>query len=123
MNNAQATEMVCIACPIGCRLTVTETAPGEVEITGNKCARGEQYGREEYLAPKRIVTATAPVGSRTIARIPVRTDASIPVELIDELLRAVYTLSLRAPVKRGDVLIENFRESGVNVVATRTVER
>ena len=123
MSDSRTTEMVCIACPIGCRLTVTEIAPGEVTVTGNKCKRGDQYGREEYLAPKRTVTATAAIESRTIARIPVKTDASIAAELIDELLRSVYALSLRAPVKRGAVLIENFRESGVNVVATRTVEQ
>jgi CxxC motif-containing protein len=115
-------EFVCIVCPVGCHLKVDFTEEGEVSVTGNKCPRGETYAREEVLAPKRTVTATAGVRGRLHRRVPVKTDAPLPVEHIDELLEAVYALDLQPPVQLGDVLIEDFSGTGVNLVATRSVE-
>ena len=51
-------EMICISCPIGCHLTAEWENEETITISGNKCNRGEIYGREEILAPKRVVTAT-----------------------------------------------------------------
>jgi len=118
-------EIICISCPMGCRLTVSWTEPPGTEtitVKGNKCPKGEEYGREEILAPKRIVTATCAVDSRLIARAPVRTDAPLPKELITELLEEAYSLELKLPVLSGKVLIEDFRGSGVNLIAGRTIE-
>ena len=43
-------EMICIVCPVGCHISVnTET----YEVKGNSCPRGEVYGKEELIAPKR----------------------------------------------------------------------
>ncbi len=114
-------KMICISCPIGCRLTVTRNDGGEVSVTGNRCNRGEEYGREELLAPKRTVTATAACGSTTIHRLPVKTDKPLPVEYIDELLNRVYTLQIDPPVSIGRTIISNIRDTGVNLVATRSV--
>jgi len=44
-------KMVCISCPLGCRLTVTWSEGSEVTVKGNRCAKGESYAREEILAP------------------------------------------------------------------------
>ena len=115
-------EFVCIVCPVGCHLTVDFDERGEVTVSGNKCPRGETYAREEVLAPKRTVPATARVNGAVHRRVPVKTDGPLPVEHIDELLDRVYDLSLDPPVRLGDILIENVRETGINLVATRTVE-
>jgi CxxC motif-containing protein len=115
-------EFVCIVCPVGCRLSVDFDEQGEVLVSGNKCPRGETYAREEVLAPKRTVTATCSVSGGRFRRIPVKTDAALPVELIDDLLAELYELSLQPPLRCGHMIIENYRESGVNVVATRSIE-
>ena len=82
-------ELVCITCPMGCRLTVSGTvdaaAPGEaLVVTGNRCPRGAVYAREELLNPHRTVTATCAGvdASGRRVRIPVRTDAPYPRERI-----------------------------------------
>lgn len=119
-------EMICISCPIGCRLTVTwRQLDGalSISVAGNKCPRGEEYAREEISAPKRIVTATCSIDSDICVRAPVRTDTPLPKALIPELLKEAYRLKLRAPVRAGDIVIENFRGSGVNLIAGRTIER
>lgn len=115
-------EFTCIVCPIGCQLTVDFDEQGEVLVSGNKCPRGETYAREEVLAPKRTVTATCRVSGGGPRRIPVKTDAPLPVELIDELLDELYELSLEPPVERGHTVVENFHDSGVSVLTTRTVK-
>ena len=116
-------EMVCISCPIGCRLTLYTDQEDELVVKGNRCARGKEYAREEYFAPKRIVTATARTTSTVFPRVPVRTDAALPKEHIDELLKDVYTLEIPVPITRGQVILENYRGTGVSLIASMSVER
>jgi len=113
-------EMICISCPIGCHLEVTRQ-DGEITVQNNKCARGEVYGREELLAPKRVVTATCPTDSRLVARVPVKTSAPIGKELINSLLDELYRTEVKAPVRCGDRVMENYGGSGVDVVVTKTL--
>jgi CxxC motif-containing protein len=114
-------ELVCIACPIGCMLTVTVQADGEAVVTGNRCPKGEVYGREEMLSPKRVVTAVVRTDSQAFPCIPVRTDAALPRGLITGLIEDLAHLSVPLPAARGTVLIKNYRGSGVNVILTRSL--
>ena len=79
-------EMVCIACPIACRLTVTTSGPGDISVSGNRCPRGEAYGSEEIRAPRRILTAVVPTDSPQFPCAPVRTDHAIDRGLVKRLL-------------------------------------
>ena len=119
-SNTTSKEMVCIVCPVGCRLSVTVEGE-EVKVTGNRCSRGEEYAREEMLAPKRVVTATCRLEDPLHPRLPVKTDGPIPFEKIDDLLKAVYDLSITPPVRVGDILIQDFAGTGVNLVASRSI--
>jgi CxxC motif-containing protein len=114
-------EFVCIACPIGCMLVVTRMGEEEILVTGNRCPKGEVYGREEMLSPKRVVTAVVRTDSAAFPCIPVRTDKSLPRELIAELIGNLAHLSVTLPALRGTVLIEDYRGSGVKVVLTRSL--
>ncbi|MGB7537708.1 MAG: DUF1667 domain-containing protein [Anaerolineales bacterium] len=114
-------EFICIACPIGCLLTVTVPAGGEVVVTGNRCPKGAVYGREEMLSPKRVVTAVVRTDSQVFPCIPVRTDQSLPRALISDLVEDLAHLSVHLPAACGTVLVEDYRGSGVNVILTRTL--
>jgi CxxC motif-containing protein len=118
---SQRKELVCIACPLGCRMTVTIGSGPEEEatVTGNRCARGEAYGKEEILAPRRIVTAVVPTDSASFPCAPVRTDKPISRGLIRGLLSELYGRQVRLPVKEGQVLVEDF--DGARVIFTRTL--
>jgi len=132
------TELICIVCPRGCHLSVGD-AP-DFGVSGNFCPRGERYGREELVAPKRTVTATCPatkVASRTPAarasgsevspnenlstprRVPVRTTGAVPREKIGELISLLLRTRVQLPVQAGDVIIENWENTGVSVIVTR----
>jgi CxxC motif-containing protein len=112
-------QMICIACPLGCRLDVTRGPGDTIAVTGNRCPRGEAYGREEALSPRRIVTAVVPTGSADFPVVPVRTDLPLARALIPELLRTLYARMAPLPIRQGDVLIEEFL--GVRVIFTRSL--
>ena len=113
-------EIICIACPIGCALTVDYSTAGErIIVTGNRCSRGEIYAREEVLAPKRVVTATVLLSRGHFPRIPVRTDRPLQKELIPALLAELYRMHVDAPIETGDLILGDFRGTGVSVLATR----
>lgn len=115
-------ELVCISCPVGCRLEAVRNADGSLEVTGNQCPRGVEYAREEIEAPKRIVTTTVRLGGGDRRRVPVRTDKPLPVERIDALLVELHSLVLDPPVRRGDHIISDVAGTGVVVVASLTLE-
>lgn len=115
-------DTICISCPVGCRLTVTwhEDGPPPV-VQGNKCEKGAEYGREEVLSPRRVVTATVRLHSVCLSRLPIKTNKPLPKGLIPGLLNELYVIELRPPVEIGDKVIRNFNNSGVDVVVTRSV--
>ena len=129
------TEMICITCPMGCRLSIERLSERDIAVTGNRCARGEQYAREEMLSPRRVVTATCKVAPSSIAiapasiaaaadlsrprRVPLRTKAAFPREKIPELLKLIYGLELRLPLRRGQVAIADALGTGIDVIVAR----
>jgi len=115
--------LTCIVCPIGCSLDVKEEGSSDnLSVTGNKCARGAVYAVEEIRAPKRIVTATAPIiASHSVRRAPVKTAVPCLREKIPALLHDIYKVKIHLPIKAGDVVISNWNNEGIDVVATRTI--
>lgn len=114
--------MICISCPIGCRLSVQWEEGAEIRVSGNQCDKGESYGREEALSPKRVVTATVRMKGSPLPRLPVKTSRPLPKEHITALLQEAYLLELEPPVWRGQIVMKDFRGTGIDLVATRTVE-
>ena len=112
-------EMICIACPVGCHLTVTD----DLNVSGHKCARGEEYGVKELTNPTRIVTSTVKIQGADKNRIPVRTESDIPKELIYKCMDVINKVVLQAPVAMGYVVIENLLDTGVNVITSRSMKK
>lgn len=115
--------LICIGCPMGCPLTVT-MENGEVkDVTGNTCKRGDDYARKEVTNPTRIVTSSVIVEGGTIAAVSCKTKTDIPKGKIFDVCRALKGVSVPAPVKIGDVIIEDVAGTGVEIVATKQVEK
>ncbi len=113
--------VVCIACPVGCRLDVRPVAGREATVTGNRCPKGEAYGREELAAPKRTVTAVVRTDSVDFPCVPVRTDRPLPRERTRELLAELCRLRVSLPVTAASVLLQDWKGTGVTVRVTRTL--
>ena len=112
-------EFVCIECPKGCRLTIDEN----LNVTGNTCIRGKNYAINEVTCPKRIVTSTVVVNSKIVSRLPVMTENDIPKEKMFDIMKALDEVQVSVPVKCRDVIIENVCGTGVNIIATRSLDK
>ena len=113
-------ELICIGCPQGCHLTVDEN--NDYKVTGNSCERGAEYGRNEIMAPKRVLTSTVKLIGGAIGRCPVKTKEAIPKEKIMDAERCVHQVSINAPVKIGQVIIPDIAGTGIDLIATKDVE-
>lgn len=115
-------EMVCIVCPMSCHLTV-EMEKGKVKsVTGNTCPRGVKYANEELTNPTRMVTSTVIIKNAKLSRLPVCTRTPIPKGKIKDVMKQINKVKVKAPVKRDDVIIENVARTGVDIIASRSLD-
>ena len=112
-------ELICIACPMGCHLEVD--IDNDYTVTGNQCKRGGIYGKKELTNPTRIVTSTVKISGGLYPRIPVKTSGEVPKNLIFGVMNEMLAIQLKSPVNVGDVIIENVLNTGVNIVASRSM--
>ncbi len=110
-------ELTCIQCPLGCPLTVTMDGDTILKVEGNTCKRGEIYAQKEITAPSRTVTSTVAVEGGVHPVVAVRTNTDIPKDKIFDCMKEINAVLVKAPVKIGDVIIENVCGTGVNIVA------
>ena len=111
--------VTCITCPRGCSLVVDVDAK---TVTGNSCPRGAVYGLAEATNPVRTLTSTVRVVDAEGAFVdmePVRTSAPIPKGMLFDAMKAIDAVRAQKPIRRGDVIISNLLETGVDVIAAR----
>ena len=112
--------IICTVCPLSCNVFLELGDNDEiVSLTGNRCPRGKAYAAKEHTAPERTLTTTVKVRGGIHPLLPVRTDQPIPKEMLLEAMQATSDLEVEAPIKMGQVLIEDFLGTGVNLVASR----
>ena len=113
-------ELVCIVCPKGCRLRVDEE--NGYLVSGNSCIRGAEYGKNEILNPTRVLTSTVKMEGGLYRRCPVKTNKAIPKEKLFACMDVIRAASVQLPVKRYDVVIANICDTGIDIVATKTMD-
>lgn len=114
-------ELICICCPMGCRLTVQ--MDDKISVTGNLCRVGIEYGIQECTNPVRILTTSVKVEGEDgkIAMLSIKTASPIPKDRIFDCLNAIKTLRLKGSFDVSDIIIPNILGLGVDIVATRSV--
>lgn len=110
-------ELICIMCPKGCHLKVDEE--NGYKVSGNACEKGAEYGKEELIDPRRVITSTVKVTGGLYARCPVKTLEPIPKGLIFEAMKLLDDIELKAPVHVGDTVIADICGTGIPFVAAR----
>lgn len=112
-------ELICVVCPMGCHLEVD--IEDDYKTSGNQCKRGIDYAREELTAPKRIVTSTVKVEGGLYNRISVKTSSPIPKAMVFQCMEEINKIKIEAPVRVGQVLLEDILGTGTDIVATRNM--
>jgi CxxC motif-containing protein len=120
----KAKDYTCIGCPIGCPLQLVHKGIKITEISGNECDRGAKYAKQEFTDPRRGLSTTVEVVGARWKRLPVKVTAPVEKGRVLEAARKIHELQVKAPVKLGQVLIEDILgEKGINVVACRSMEK
>lgn len=112
-------EIRCIICPTGCVVQVKKDEEGELTYEGYTCKRGLEYAQQEYLAPKRVLTTTIRVDKGFLPMVPVRSNVPILKNRLNEVLDEIAKTIIKAPVKMGDILLENVLGLEANIIASR----
>ena len=113
-------QMICINCPMGCRLTVSLEGDQVVSVTGNTCARGEEYARQEAVEPLRVLTSLMRIEGSD-KPFSVKTSAPIPKRLLFACRDEIFSHRAKRPIHVGDVILSNVCGTGCNVISTQEV--
>lgn len=122
MNNNKENKLICIRCPKGCELHITEEND-EINVSGNECKLGEKYAIEETKNPRRIVSTTVKIKNARYPRLPVRTEETIPKNKIKKVIDELKNITVEAPVKHNEIIKKNIAETTVNIISERSMDR
>lgn len=89
-----------------------------LKITGNSCKRGAQFAMSEMTMPMRTICTTVKTSFKGVPVIPVRVSAEIPKDKIFDVMKAINDVTVKKPVKRGEAVLKNVLDLGVDVIAT-----
>ena len=93
-------EVICTCCPQGCHLQVDEA--NDYKVTGNGC-------------PNSTVRAEGCLHSRC----PVKTSKPVPKGQMAEVVAALDSVVLHAPIHVGDVVLTDVCGTGADIVTCR----
>ena len=115
-------KITCIICPIGCKINVKTDGSFCEILSGNKCKRGVEYARYETLDPKRMLTTSVLVNNGDWPLVSVKSSKPVPKDKIFSILKEIQKTKIDAPITMGQIIINNVANTGINIVATKTVK-
>ncbi len=115
-------ELTCVVCPIGCKLTAEIENGKVISVTGNTCPRGKKYAESELTNPVRTLTSSVRIITDLGTRmLPVKTSSPIPKGKLFEAMEIIHGIKVQSPVKVGDVILSDFIEKGIDLVACKNM--
>ena len=111
-------KITCAVCPMACVIDVS-LKDGDLLVEGNRCGRGYQFVKKHFEQEHRIVAGKCLLSGGQMSRLPVSTNMKIPAHHVEKALEIIQNTRIQAPVKRGQVIIENILETGADVISQR----
>ena len=93
---------------------------GALEVTGNTCPKGAEYAIAECTNPVRTVTSIVRVSNRKDTMVSVKTAAPVPKDKMMDVMAALRSIVVSAPVKIGDVVLTNI--FGTDIIVTKAID-
>jgi CxxC motif-containing protein len=119
----ETTKMICITCPVGCRLEVIHDGPNVIKVTGNGCKKGIDFAVTELRDPRRMFATTVKVKGGIHPLVPVYTEKPVPKGLIFDIVKELRRIELEAPVHIGQVVLKDALGTGINIIASRDLPK
>ncbi len=114
-------EIICIVCPKGCHIEVTTDSSG-ITCKNYGCPRGKEYAIQEATMPKRMLTGTVHINNAIHPRLPVISDQPVPKEKLRKMMDELDKITVEAPIIMNQLILSNVLDTGVNILASRTME-
>ena len=121
MSKNKTHKLLCIVCPKGCEMEVSENNR-ELSFPKGICKRGQEYAKQEIYNPCRVLTSTVRINSKDFAMLPVRTSAAIPKEKLEIAMRQIASIEVNAPIKLGEIICQDIAATGIQLIASRSIE-
>ena len=121
MSKNKKHKLLCIVCPQGCEMEVSEN-DSKLCFPKGICKRGQDYAKQEIYNPCRVLTTTVKINSLDFAMLPVRTSAAIPKEKLEIAMQQIAKIKVNAPIKLGEIICQNIATTGIKLLASRTIE-
>lgn len=115
-------EVICIVCPKGCHILVEEI-DDKLVFSNNSCARGPIYVRKELTNPTRTLTTTVRINNALVNQLPVVSSGDIPKAMIIKCVKALKEVEVEAPIKVKDVVYKDIFGLGIDILATKSLEK
>jgi CxxC motif-containing protein len=113
-------QITCITCPIGCRISI-ETMNGQYVISGNKCAKGENFVMTELTSPVRSLTTTVRTAFADVPALPVKTKGEVPKEKITEIMHELSKITITERTGIGETVVSNISGTNCDIIATSDI--
>lgn len=111
----------CIICPSGCDIVAQIDGKELISAEGARCKKGTEYVCGELSNPVRNIASSVLVDGGEMPLASVRLSAPIPKNAIFDVMDQIKTVRIQAPVKQGQIVIENILGLGCDLIATRQV--
>lgn len=115
-------EIICIVCPLGCKMTVQFEESEVKTVMANQCKKGIRYAQKELTFPGRVLTTTMKTDMDGIPLLPVRSNKEIPLERIMDCMKEISILQISEKVSLGQTIISNILNLGVDIISCRTMK-
>jgi len=116
-------EYTCIICPNSCDLEVTLENNKIIAIEGAMCPKGKTYVENELSNPMRTIATSIKINNGDLPLVSVRLSKEIPKGKIFDVMEEIKKIKLKAPVKVGQVVIENVLGLDSDVVITKNIDK
>ncbi|HCH28089.1 MAG TPA: molybdopterin oxidoreductase [Ruminococcaceae bacterium] len=114
--------VTCTVCPNGCEIGIEYNTKEDAVLNGYGCKRGVSYALDECFEPKRTFTSSVKISGSDRRVLPVRTTKPIPKSILMKAAKEVEGISLKAPIKCGEVIENDFLNTKAKLIATMTLE-
>lgn len=114
-------ELVCILCPLGCRVKVEVSGTKVGKVLGIRCKKGAEYAKQEISRPTRILTTTVKTGLPDQPLVPVRSDRAVPKDMLMACMKEIAKCKVDGPVQMGQVVIKGILGLDADIIACRSM--
>ena len=114
-------EVICIMCPLGCRIKFQVEGKEVKQVEGERCKKGVKYAQHEVTFPGRILTTTVPTDSPEMPLLPVRSNKALPKDRLIECMKHISKHSVTGSVQLGQTVVENILGLDADIIACRTI--